>query len=124
VFRHHSSDDRQSAPPEAARLSDPRPELFDQAEYEDLEVLDAVPVLRGATARPIELLRAPGALSPAVVQTAALVGASVVAGAATVAMAQRRRTRRIARRRRRMFGPVLASRSFLVDVHVLGERGK
>ena len=105
-------------------MSDPRPELFDQAEYEDIEVLDAVPVLRGATARPIALLRAPGALSPAVVQTAALVGASVVAGAATVAMAQRRRTRRIARRRRRMFGPVLASRSFLVDVHVLGERGK
>jgi hypothetical protein len=121
VFRHQPSHDRQSATPPPP--IDPRPELFDQAEYEDLEVLDAVPVLR-ATARPIELLRAPGALSPAVVQTAALVGASVVAGAATVAMAQRRRTRRIARRRRRMFGPVLASRSFLVDVHVLGERGK
>jgi hypothetical protein len=58
------------------------------------------------------------------VQTVALVGASVVAGAATVAMAQRRRTRRVARRRRRMIGQVLASRSFLVDVHVLGERGK
>jgi len=124
VFRHQPSDDRQSAPPLPAAPSDPRPELFDQAEYEDLEVLDAVPVLRSATARPIELLRAPGALSPAVVQTAALVGASVVAGAATVALAQRRRTRRIARRRRRMFGQVLASRSFLVDVHVLGERGK
>ena len=105
-------------------MNDAHPVLFDQAEYDDLEVLDAVPVLRGATVRPIELLRAPGALSPAIVQTAALVGASVVAGAATVALAQRRRTRRIARRRRRMFGPVLASRSFLVDVHVLGERGK
>jgi hypothetical protein len=124
VFRHQPSDDRRSATPPPAAPSDPRPELFDQAEYEDLEVLDAVPVLRATTARPIELLRAPGTLSPAVVQTAALVGASVVAGAATVAMAQRRRTRRIARRRRRMFGPVLASRSFLVDVHVLGERGK
>ena len=105
-------------------MNDAHPVLFDQAEYDDLEVLDAVPVLRGVTARPIELLRVPGALSPAIVQTAALVGASVVAGAATVALAQRRRTRRIARRRRRMFGPVLASRSFLVDVHVLGERGK
>ncbi|HUR87253.1 MAG TPA: hypothetical protein VMY78_18135 [Solirubrobacteraceae bacterium] len=120
MFRHQPSHDRRSATPPPP--SDPRPELFDQAEYEDLEVLDAVPVL--ATLRPIELLRAPGALSPAVVQTAALVGASVVAGAATLAMAQRRRTRRIARRRRRVFGPVLASRSFLVDVHVLGERGK
>jgi len=104
-------------------VSDPRPELFDQAAYED-EVLDGVPVLSDAPARPIESLRAPGALSPAIVQTAAIVGAGVLAGATTVAMAQRRRTRRVARRRRRMFGQVLASRSFLVDVHVLGERGK
>ena len=102
---------------------DPRPELFDQSLYED-EVLDGVPVLSDATARPIVSLRGPGALSPAIVQTAAIVGAGVVAGAATVAMAQRRRTRRVARRRRRMIGQVLASRSFLVDVHVLGERGK
>ena len=103
--------------------ADPRPELFDQSVYED-EVLDGVPVLSDGRARPLEALRAPGALSPAVVQTAALVGASVVAGAATVALAQRRRTRRLVRRRRRMMGQVLASRSFLVDVHVLGERGK
>jgi hypothetical protein len=68
--------------------------------------------------------RAPGALSPAVVQTVAVVGASMVAGAATVAIVGRRRTRRLARRRRRMLAPVLVSRSFLVDVHVLGERGK
>jgi hypothetical protein len=105
-------------------MNPPRPQLFDQSVYED-EVLDGVPVLREAPgARPVATVRTPGALSPAVVQTAALVGASVVAGAATVALAQRRRTRRIARRRRRMFGQVLASRSFLVDVHVLGERGK
>jgi hypothetical protein len=125
VFRHQPSDDRQSTTPEAGGVSDLRPELFDQAAYEtEHEVLDGVPVLRGVTARPIESLRAVGALSPAIVQTAALVGASVVAGAATVAMAQRRRTRRVARRRRRMIGQVLVSRSFLVDVHVLGERGK
>ena len=126
MFRPKPSDDRQFAPSEPARAEDQRPQLFDQAAYEDEapEVLDGVPVLREVALRPVELLRAPGALSPAVVQAAALVGASVVAGAATVAMAQRRRTRRIARRRRRMFGPVLASRSFLVDVHVLGERGK
>lgn len=112
-------------PLDAARADEPRPELFDQAAYEDEpEVLEGVPVLRAVSVRPIELLRTPGALSPAVVQTAALVGASVVAGAATVALAQRRRTRRIVRRRRRTFGPVLASRSFLVDVHMLGERGK
>jgi hypothetical protein len=105
-------------------MNDPRPELFDQSLHED-EVLDGIPVLHEAgTARPIVSVRTAGALSPAVVQTAALVGASVVAGAATVAMAQRRRTRRVARRRRRMLGQVLVSRSFLVDVHVLGERGK
>jgi hypothetical protein len=131
VFRPKPSDDRQSATPDGARDDDPRPELFDQAvqsvqsvHEDEHEVLDGVPVLRDVTARPIESLRAAGALSPAVVQTVALVGASVVAGAATVAMAQRRRTRRVARRRRRMIGQVLASRSFLVDVHVLGERGK
>lgn len=102
-------------------MNDPRPQLFDQSLYED-EVLDGVPVLSDATVRPIESLRTPGALSPAIVQTVAIVGASVVAGAATVAMAQRRRTRRLSRRRRRMIGQVLVSRSFLVDVHVLGER--
>lgn len=105
-------------------MNDRRPELFDRSVYEDDEVLDGVPVLRDATARPIESLRAPLALSPAVVQTVALVGASVVAGAATVALAQRRRTRRVAGGRRRVIGQVLASRSFLVDVHVLGERGR
>jgi hypothetical protein len=105
-------------------MNQPRPQLFDQAAYED-EVLEGVPVLREAPrARPIATVRAPGGLAPAVVQTAAVVGAGVVAGAATLALAQRRRTRRIARRRRRMFGQVLVSRSFLVDVHVLGERGK
>lgn len=84
------------------------------------EVLDGVPVLAGAEARPLEPTRA---LSP-VVQTVAVMGAGVVAGAATVAIAQRRRNRRLAGRRRRVLAPVLASRSFLVDVHVLGERGR
>jgi hypothetical protein len=39
-------------------------------------------------------------------------------------MVHRRRARRVVRRRRKVLAPVLASRSFLVDVHVLGERGK
>jgi hypothetical protein len=91
------------------------------AMLEDGEVVNGVPVLADE-AREIEPERAPGALSPATVQTAAVVGASVVAGAAAVAIVHRRRARRLARRRRRMLAPVLASRSFLVDVHVLGER--
>jgi len=63
-------------------------------------------------------------LSPMLVQTAAAMGVSMVAGATAVALVHRRRTRRLARRRRRALAPVLASRSFLIDVHVLGERGK
>jgi hypothetical protein len=89
---------------------------------EDVEVLDGVPVLADEDARAVEPRRPPGALAPAAVQTAALVGASVVAGAAAVAIVHRRKARRLARRRRRSIGPVVASRSFLVDVHVLGER--
>ena len=99
-------------------MSDQRPELFDQAAYADeAEVLDGVAVIED---RPLEPPRAYGALSPVVVQTVAVVGASMVAGAATVAIVHRRRARR--RRRRRLVGPVLGSRSFLIDVHVLGER--
>ena len=106
-------------------MSERPPEVFDQAAFEDEpEVLDAVAVLHDGEARPIEAVRPAVALSPAVVQTVAVVGASMVAGAATVAIVQRRRTRRLARRRRRVLAPVLASRSFLVDVHVLGERGR
>lgn len=88
----------------------------------EAEVLDGVPVLVGADARPVEPARGPGALTPAAVQTVAIVGVSVVAGAATVAIVHRRRARRLARGRRRILGSVLASRSFLVDVHVLGDR--
>ena len=57
-------------------------------------------------------------------QTAAAMGVSMVAGATAVALVHRRRTRRLARRRRRILAPVVASRSFLIDVHMLGERGK
>jgi hypothetical protein len=89
---------------------------------EELEVLDGVPVVAGHDGGDVQPQRPAGALTPAAVQTAALVGASVAAGAAAVAIAHRRKARRLARRRRRMLGPVLASRSFLVDVHVLGER--
>ena len=78
------------------------------------EVVDGVVVL--------EPQRAP--LSPVLVQTAAAMGVSMVAGATAVALVHRRRTRRLARRRRRILAPVVASRSFLIDVHMLGERGK
>jgi hypothetical protein len=84
------------------------------------EVVDGVAVLDPP--RVLEPQRSP--LSPVLVQTAAAMGVSMVAGAAAVALVHRRRTRRLARRRRKILAPVLASRSFLIDVHVLGERGK
>ncbi|MGH2917197.1 MAG: hypothetical protein ACRDLS_01155 [Solirubrobacteraceae bacterium] len=89
---------------------------------EAAEVLNGTPVLAGPEAHYVESPRPPGALTPAVVQTAAVVGASAVAGATVVALLRRRRMRKMARRKGRMLAPVLASRSFLVDVHVLGER--
>jgi len=104
-------------------VSEEAPRLYDQSVQSEDEVLHGV-VLNGASARRIEPVRPPGALSPALVQTAAIVGVSVAAGAATVAMVHRRRARRVVRRRRKVLAPILASRSFLVDVHVLGERGK
>jgi hypothetical protein len=97
-------------------MSDEPRRVFDGA-----EVIDGLPVL-SENGHHVEPLRTPGMLTPAVVQTAAVVGASVMAGAAAVAIVHRRKARRVARRRRRMLGPVLASRSFLVDVHVLGDR--
>jgi len=91
-------------------------------ERADSETLAGVPVLAGSQARYVQPPRRPGALGPVAVRTAAMVGVSAVAGAAAMALVRRRRVRKLARRRRRMLGPVLASRSFLVDVHLLGER--
>ena len=84
------------------------------------EVVDGVAVLDEP--RVVEPRGPTGMLTPAVVQTAALVGVSMMAGATAVVVVRRRKLRRLARRRRRVLAPVLASRSFLVDVHMLGER--
>ena len=85
-----------------------------------MEELDGVPVLaEEARALPVP---PNGAVTPVAVQTMAVMGASMVAGAAAVALVRGRRGRRLDRRRRRAIGPVVASRSFLVDIHVLGEK--
>ena len=89
---------------------------------EEEEVVDGVAVLDPP--RVVEPRGSAGVLTPAVVQTAALVGVSMMAGATAVAVVRRRKVRRLARKRRRVIAPVLASRSFLVDVHMLGERSK
>ncbi len=87
------------------------------------EEVDAVAVLADEV-RVLEPEHAPGALVvPVTVQAMAVGAAGVVAGVAAVAVAQRRRSGRRARRlQRRAFGSVVATRTFLVDVHLLGER--
>jgi hypothetical protein len=84
------------------------------------ETVNGLPVL--AEVRPIERFQAAGL--PAV-QVAAAAATGFVAGAATVALVKRRSARKLARTQR--YGPrrpvdmlpVLASRTFLVDVHLL-----
>jgi hypothetical protein len=84
----------------------------------DIEEVDAVPVLSK-----------PGALEPrrpagqvVARQAAAVAATSFAAGVATVAIARAHKVRRARRRTRRAVGNVVASRSFLVDVHLLGPR--
>jgi len=93
---------------------------------------DALPVpagVRALEAPEPETVHALAVRSPVPMQVAA-VATGFVAGAATVAMLQRRRARRALRESRRgrrsVRGDglsVLGSRSFLVDVHLLGGGG-
>jgi hypothetical protein len=87
-------------------------------EQDDAEVVDGLPV--PAEPRAVEV--AEPVLVPAR-QAAALAATSFVAGAATVAVVHRRRAR-VPRRRRKAkakgaIGEIVASNSFLVDVHLL-----
>jgi hypothetical protein len=82
---------------------------------EDVEVVDGLPVV--AEPRPVE--RAERAVVPAR-QAAALAATGFVAGAATVAVVNRRRALpRRKRRRKGGLGEIVASNSFLVDVHLI-----
>jgi hypothetical protein len=88
------------------------------------EVVDGFPVL--AEVRTVD--RVPAASLPAV-QAAAAAATGFVAGAATVALVKRRHARKLARggrggpRRAVDMLPIVGSRSFLVDVHVIGKQG-
>ena len=85
---------------------------------EDVEEVDAVPVLASDGAALAEQ-RSQGAV--VVKQAAAVAVGSFAAGVATVA-AVRMGKSVASRRRSRKRLPVLASRSFLVDVHLLGDK--
>lgn len=87
------------------------------------EVVDAFPVPAGAAVPPAPAA-APG-VAPVVRQAAAVAVTSFVAGAATMIAARVVRRGVPARRRRRTrrdVGQVVATRTFLIDVHVLAPR--
>jgi hypothetical protein len=88
----------------------------DPAAPEDAEVVDGLPVV----SEPRVLEPARVGQVPAV-QAAALAATGFVAGAATVAVVHRRRSR-VSRRRRKnkgVIGEIVNSNSFLVDVHLI-----
>ena len=83
------------------------------------EVVDALPVVAsGTTVEPVR------SAMPVVAQAAAVAATGAMAGVLTAAMVRRGKTRRSVRKsRKHTHGlPVLASRSFLVDVHVIDPR--
>jgi hypothetical protein len=89
-----------------------------EGEEEVVEIIDGVPVVAdsGGQVEP-----APPAMVPAR-QAAALAATGFVAGAATVAAVHRRRSRALSRRKRKgrgALGEIVASNSFLVDVHLI-----
>ena len=99
-------------------------------EPEDAEVVDGLPVLAAdaqPASPPAEVAARPGgALAVAGSrQVAALAATGFAAGAATVALVHRHRSKSLAKQLRRRkgrptaLGEVLGSNSFLVDVHLL-----
>ena len=87
-------------------------------EGDEVEVVDGLPV-------PAEPAPVPEPLRPAqvpAVHAAALAATGFVAGAATVAVVARRRSRPSRRRRKKgkgAIGEIVGSNSFLVDVHLV-----
>jgi hypothetical protein len=105
-------------------------EIVDAAEISVLavpvgpeETVDGLPVL--AEVRPVEVS---SAISLPVVQAAAVAATGFVAGAATLALVRHYSTRKLARARSQRRGldalPIVGSRSFLVDVHLISKPGE
>jgi len=95
---------------------------------EEPEVVDGLPVLAddGLAGAPTPAVPAGVPAVVGVRQVAALAATGFAAGAATVALAHRRRAARVAlgpargrRQKRLALGEVVTSNSFLVDVHLL-----
>ncbi|MEY2535988.1 MAG: hypothetical protein QOF29_3898 [bacterium] len=95
-----------------------------QVNENEVEVVDGLPVLAADAAADVEPRREAGPAEVIVSrgQVAALAVSGFAAGAATMALAHRRSTRKAlgrGRQKRLPFGEVLSSNSFLVDVHLL-----
>jgi hypothetical protein len=87
----------------------------DGEEVQDGEVVDGLPVITESGVVEERL-----AINVPAVQVAALAATGFVAGAATVAVVSRHRTKRAAKRRKSgPFGEIMSSSSFLIDVHLL-----
>jgi hypothetical protein len=87
----------------------------DDSDVQEGEVVDGLPVITEAS---VVEERAP--VSVPAVQVAALAATGFVAGAATVAVVSRHRTKRAAKKRKGSpFGEIMSSSSFLIDVHLL-----
>ena len=86
---------------------------------DDAPEVDALPVLAESTTIDHQRPAAPVAMQAAVVAAT-----SFAAGVATIAVVRSHPLRRLrrSRRRRRELGRVVASRTFLVDVHMLSDR--
>ncbi|MBV9464871.1 MAG: hypothetical protein JO169_02035 [Solirubrobacterales bacterium] len=102
-------------------MTDQAPSIDEPETEIEEETVDGLPVL--AEVRALERA-APGSL-PAV-QAAAVAATGFVAGAATVALVKRHSARKLVRsksapRRAVEMLPIVGSRTFLIDVHLIGK---
>jgi hypothetical protein len=100
-------------------IDEPRPPDPSPSDSEE-ETVDGLPVL--AEVREVSSASPPSLLA---VQAAAAAATGFVAGAATIALVRRRSSRKLARargsgaRRAAEVLPIVASRTFIVDVHLV-----
>jgi hypothetical protein len=98
-------------------VSDPADAELAIDDAEDVEVVDAVPVV--AHVRDVQPSRS---AVPVVAQAAAVAATGFAAGAVTAAVIRHHRVKKAVKRRRKdttRLAEVVGSRSFLVDVHLL-----
>ena len=121
MSRHESTDNGAAPIVDAEIVDDLEGPVVAEETVE--ETVEGMPVL--AEVRAIQS-HSPVSLPPAV-QAAAVAATGFVAGAATLALVRRRTARKLARSRgpRRALDalPIVGSRSFLVDVHLIGKPG-